>query len=67
VVVRPIVLYDGQPRWTAATDIAQLIAPPPGKLRDYTQQVRYLLPDKGAIDESGAAGAEEPDRSTIQA
>ena len=50
--VLPIVLYNGQPRWTAATDIAQLIEPPPGKLRDYTPQLRYLLLDEGAIDES---------------
>ena len=52
MVVLPIVLYNGQPRWTAATDIAQLIEPPPGKLRDYTPQLRYLLLDEGAIDES---------------
>ena len=50
--VLPIVLYNGQPRWTVATDIAQLIEPPPGKLRDYTPQLRYLLLDEGAIDES---------------
>ncbi len=49
----PIVLFNGQPRWTAAADIAHLIEPPPGKLRDYTPQLRYLLLDKGAIDESG--------------
>ncbi len=51
--VLPIVLYNGQPRWSAATDIAQLIEPPPGKLRDYTPQLRYLLLDEGAIDDSG--------------
>ena len=51
--VLPIVLYNGQPRWTAATDIAQLIEPPPGKLRDYTPQLRYLLLDEGAIDGAG--------------
>ena len=31
--VLPIVLYNGQPRWSAATGIAQLIEPPPGELR----------------------------------
>ncbi|NDG42202.1 MAG: hypothetical protein EBY28_23295 [Betaproteobacteria bacterium] len=51
--VLPIVLYNGQPRWSAATEIAELIEPPPGKLRDYTPQLRYLLLDEGAIDESG--------------
>jgi hypothetical protein len=65
--VLPIVLYNGQPRWTVATDIAQLIEPPPGKLRDYTPQLRYLLLDEGAIDETGPAGAEEPDGGTVQA
>ena len=52
MAVRSDVLYDGQLRWSAATDIAQLIEPPPGKLRDYTPQLRYLLLDEGAIDES---------------
>ena len=51
--VLPIVLYNGKPRWRAATDIAQLIALPPGRLRDYTPQMKYLLLDEGAIDESG--------------
>ena len=40
MAVRSDVLYDGQLRWSAATDIAQLIEPPPGKLRDYTPQQR---------------------------
>ena len=40
------VLQNGDPRWTAATDIAQLIEPPPGKLRDYTPQIRYCCSTK---------------------
>jgi hypothetical protein len=52
VAVLSNVLQNGDPRWSAATDIAQLIEPPPGKLRDYTPQLRYLLLDEGAIDES---------------
>ena len=52
MAVRSNVLQNGDPRWSAATDIAQLIEPPPGKLRDYTPQLRYLLLDEGAIDES---------------
>ena len=44
---------NGSPRWKAATNIADLIEPPPGRLRDYTPQLKYLLLDEGAIDESG--------------
>ena len=52
MAVRSNVLQNGDPRWSAATYIAQLIEPPPGKLRDYKPQLRYLLLDEGAIDES---------------
>ena len=51
--VLPIVLYNGKPRWNAATDVAQLIEPTPGRLGDYTPHLKYLLLDEGAIDESG--------------
>jgi len=51
--VLPIVLYNGKPRWTAATDISQLIEPAPGQLADYTPRLKYLLLDEGALDESG--------------
>jgi len=51
--VLPIVLYNGKPRWTAATDISQLIEPAPGQLTDYTPRLKYLLLDEGALDESG--------------
>jgi len=50
--VLPIVLYNGKPRWHAATDIADLIESPPGQLRDYLPHLKYLLLDEGAIDES---------------
>ena len=51
--VLPIVLYNGKPRWYAATNIAQLIDAPPGKLSDFTPHFGYLLLDEGSIDESG--------------
>lgn len=51
--VLPIVLYNGKARWQVATQIADLIEPGPGKLRDYAPQLKYLLLDEGAIDESG--------------
>jgi hypothetical protein len=50
--VLPIVLYNGKPRWTAATELFDLIEPTPGRLRDYAPHLRYLLLDEGAIDES---------------
>ncbi|MFZ4625017.1 MAG: Rpn family recombination-promoting nuclease/putative transposase [Rhodoferax sp.] len=50
--VLPIVLYNGKPRWRAALNISQLIEAPPGRLRDYTPQLKYLLLDEGAIDET---------------
>ena len=43
--VVPIVLYNCQPRWTAATDIADLIASTPGGLERYRPRLRYLLLD----------------------
>jgi hypothetical protein len=51
--VLPIVLYNGKPRWQAATQIADLIEPVPGTLSEYTPQLKYLLLDEGALDESG--------------
>jgi predicted transposase YdaD len=50
--VLPIVLYNGKPRWTVATELLDLIEPAPGRLRDYAPRLRYLLLDEGAIDES---------------
>jgi hypothetical protein len=51
--VLPIVLYNGKPRWHAELNISELIEVPPNKLRDYTPQLKYLLLDEGAVDESG--------------
>jgi hypothetical protein len=53
--VLPIVLYNGRPRWTAPTSLADLIAPGPGKLRDYLPQLRYLLIDEGACSAESLA------------
>ncbi|MBK1694917.1 transposase [Chromatium weissei] len=50
--VLPIVLYNGKPRWTAATELFDLIEPTRGRLRQYAPHLRYLLLDEGAIDES---------------
>ena len=41
--VLPIVLYNGAAKWTAATDIADLIPRAPGLVADYLPQLKYLL------------------------
>lgn len=51
--VLPIVLYNGNKRWNAAQDIVDLIEVVPGGLAHYRPQLRYLLLDEGACDESG--------------
>ncbi|PJB33292.1 MAG: transposase, partial [Deltaproteobacteria bacterium CG_4_9_14_3_um_filter_65_9] len=50
--VLPLVLYNGIPRWTAATEMADLVTEVPGGLARYRPQMRYLLLDEGALDES---------------
>jgi hypothetical protein len=51
--VLPIVLYNGRRRWTAPTDLADLIEPGPAGLDAYRPRLRYLL-----IDESAYADAQ---------
>ena len=41
--VLPIVLYNGDPAWTAATDISELIREIPGGLSRYRPSLHYLL------------------------
>ena len=45
--VLPVVLYNGEPRWTAAEDVKDLIEEVPGGLSKYRPAVRYLLLDEG--------------------
>jgi len=47
--VLPIVLYNGEKRWTAAQNIADLVEPVPGGLERYRPNLSYLLLDEGAI------------------
>ncbi|OOG22000.1 transposase [Thioalkalivibrio denitrificans] len=44
--VLPVVLYSGDRRWGAATDVADLIETIPGGLEHYRPQMRYLLLDE---------------------
>src|SRR5690606_20347039 len=53
--VLPIVLYNGNPRWSAPTDIADLIVPVPGGLETYRPRLRYFLLDEGRYAESELA------------
>ena len=48
--VLPIVLYNGQGRWTAATDVADLIPKPPGLLAKHLPHLEYLLIDENQYD-----------------
>ena len=41
--VLPIVIYNGERRWTAATDIGDLLGPVPGEPLGYRPRLRYLL------------------------
>ncbi|MDR9468668.1 Rpn family recombination-promoting nuclease/putative transposase [Marinospirillum sp.] len=50
--VFPIVLYNGNRRWTAVQDIYELINPePPAFLRTYQPHLRYYLVDEGRYTE----------------
>ena len=41
--VLPVVIYNGERRWTAPTDIGDLIGPVPGEPLGYRPRLRYLL------------------------
>jgi len=53
--VLPIVLYNGQRRWTAPTDLDTLIQKGPAGLVAYRPQTRYLLIDEGAYADAELA------------
>lgn len=47
--VLPVVLYNGETRWTAAQNMADLVERVPGGLECYRPDVAYLLLDEGAM------------------
>ncbi|SEI49997.1 Rpn family recombination-promoting nuclease/putative transposase [Nitrosomonas eutropha] len=49
--ILPVVLYNGEPRWQAPVNIANLIMPVPGGLERYRPQLHYLLLDEGNYSE----------------
>ena len=46
--ILPIVLYNGSQRWSAATDIAELIPAVPGLVSEFKPNLKYLLIDENA-------------------
>ena len=51
----PIGLYNGEPRWRAATDLSELLEPMPTGLPRYQLQQQYLLLDEGAYSDAELA------------
>ncbi|MGE4336246.1 MAG: Rpn family recombination-promoting nuclease/putative transposase [Pigmentiphaga sp.] len=47
--VLPIVLYNGESRWAAATDVAELIPRAPGLVARYLPKLQYLLIDESQV------------------
>lgn len=54
--VLPIVLYNGETRWRAAVELAELIEPAPAELQPYQPRQRYLLLDEGTYNDTHLAG-----------
>jgi len=48
--ILPVVLYNGEKRWDAATELKDLIVKVPGGLEKYLPSLNYLLLDEGAFD-----------------
>ena len=48
--VLPIVLYNGDPRWNAATEVRDLIEHMPGSLAKFSPKMKYMLIDEGAYE-----------------
>ena len=49
-LILPIVIYNGERRWTAARDVADLLPPVPEELLGYQPRQRYLLSEIRAQD-----------------
>ena len=48
--VLPLVIYNGERRWSASTDVRELFAPVPEELFEYLPRHRYLLIELQAVD-----------------
>ena len=55
--VLPLVLYNGEARWTAPLEMSELIEPAPSRdLLRYRPHFHYLVLDEGRIAESDLTG-----------
>jgi hypothetical protein len=54
--ILPIVLYNGLPKWNAATDAADCFVDPPGGLEAFLPRLRYLLLDERRLKRSRTKG-----------
>ncbi len=59
-LVLPVVLYRGQPAWTAEEDVFELIADAPDELVPYLPHLRYLLLDANAFTADRLKGMRNP-------
>ena len=50
--ILPIVLYNGLPKWNAATDVADCFVEPPDGLEAFLPKLRYLLLDEHRLQQS---------------
>lgn len=48
--VFPIVLYNGEPRWSAPTELKTLIVKPSARFEAYLPNLHYCLLDEGSFD-----------------
>jgi predicted transposase YdaD len=53
--VLPIVLYNGNRRWDAPVDVADLVASVPGGLESYRPRLKYFLLDEGCYADNELA------------
>ena len=53
--VLPVVVYNGERRWSAAEDVRDLFAPVPAKLLGHLPRQRYLLIELQALDPASPA------------
>ena len=53
--ILPIVLHNGSQRWTAVTDIADLIPVVPGLVEHFKPRLKYLLIDENAYSDTELA------------
>jgi hypothetical protein len=53
--VLPIVLYNGSQRWTASSDVFDLIPPVPGLVEQFKPRLKYLLIDENAYTDGELA------------